>query len=320
MNTHERLGDRDTRRAIGPLFLAAAFLFALTPGQSSACACGCGVFEVGTASLFPNGKGATVHVEYDFGDQKHNWSGGSKAPAADNSDKEIRTNFYTVGAQYMFDRNWGVMAELPVWDRRFRTDDGMGGVATFNKTAVGDVRLMGVYSGFSQDMSTGVIFGVKLPTGDDKAANFDRDTQIGTGSTDLLLGAYHMGTLCKNTNLAYFVQGLWDRPVAYKGDYKPGQEFDGAAGVYYNGATLGHTKIKVAPMLQLIVSTRARDAGSEANPGDSGYTRVLLAPGLELDSEDWKLYGDVEVPIYEHVNGNQLVAPALLKVVLSRSF
>ena len=47
-----------------------------------------------------------------------------------------------------------------------------------------------MYTGFSKDMSKGLIFGVKLPTGDYTAANFDRDTQIGTGSTDSSSAAF----------------------------------------------------------------------------------------------------------------------------------
>ena len=49
---------------------------------------------------------------------------------------------------------------------------------------------MGMYTGFSNDMSKGIIFGVQLPTGNYTAPGFDRDTQIGTGSTDLILGAF----------------------------------------------------------------------------------------------------------------------------------
>ncbi len=39
--------------------------------------------------------------------QNKNWSGTSKAPAANNDDKDIRSNFYTAGVQYMFNRDWG---------------------------------------------------------------------------------------------------------------------------------------------------------------------------------------------------------------------
>jgi hypothetical protein len=33
-----------------------------------------------------------------------------------------------------------------------------------------------------------------------------------------------------------------------------------------------------------------------------------------------KVYADVEIPVYQRVNGNQLTAPALFKVVTSFTF
>ena len=93
-----------------------------------ACACGCGVFEVGTSAMFPNGAGGTVSFEYDFMDQNRNWHGNSSAPSADNNDKRIRTDFYTAGAQYMFNRDWGVDVKVPYWNRGFDTDVGAPGL------------------------------------------------------------------------------------------------------------------------------------------------------------------------------------------------
>ncbi len=316
-----RLRTSGALRALPKALITVSFALAFVPGTSWACACGCGVFEVGAGSFRPGGAGGTAYLEYDFSDQNRNWSGASRAPAGDNADKEIRTNFFTAGGQYMFNRSWGVMAEAPFWRRRFRTEDeATTEIGTFDQTALGDIRLMGVYSGFSPDMSSGVMFGVKFPTGPFHVAGFDRDTAIGSGSTDLLLGAYHQGNLCSSGHFSYFVQGLWDRPIAYQGDYRPGQEFDGAFGIYYNGIEMRQGSVRIAPVLQLIASARARDAGSEANPGDSGYSRLLLSPGIEFDTDEWKLYADVEFPIYEHVNGNQLVAPELFKIRLSRNF
>ena len=251
-------------------------------------------------------------------DQNRNWSGTSGAPAANNSDKGLRTDFMTAGVEYMFNHDWGVMAEIPFDDRKFATDDG-NGVQSFQHAALGDVRLRGVYTGFSDDMSTGVEFGVKLPTGDYKYANFDRDTEIGSGSTDLLLGAYHFGGLGENNSWVWFAQISWDQPLSSQGGYRPGAEIDSAAGIYYNGLTIGND-IKIAPVLQIIGSHRASDSGPQANPGDSGYNRLLLSPGVELDLQDWKLYADVEFPIYQEMTGNQLVAPALFKMILSYAF
>src|ERR1700690_3509062 len=86
---------------------------ALAPGVIHACACGCGVFDVATSSMFPTGQGGMAYLQYDYQDQNRNWNGTSQAPAANNDDKEIQTQFVTLGLQYMFNRNWGIKAEVP---------------------------------------------------------------------------------------------------------------------------------------------------------------------------------------------------------------
>lgn len=299
--------------------LAAFITLILAPSLALACACGCSVFGVGAGSILPTDTGGTAWVEYDFMNQNHNWSGTKSAPAADNSDKQIRTDFYTVGGQYMFKCGWGVMVEVPVWNRRFRTDDGSG-VQSFHTQSLGDVRLMGVYSGFSKDMSTGLILGLKLATGDFKADGFDRDTQVGTGSTDAIIGGYKVGSLAKDDSWTYFAKALWEVPFATQGGYKPGQTFDAAAGVSHHTMSLDDRRPRFTSSLQLILSERANDTGPASNPGDSGYNRLMISPGLEMDTAHWRLYGDVEVPIYQDVKGNQLVAPVLVKLVAGRSF
>ena len=63
------------------------------PGVVHACACGCGVFDVATSSMFPNGQGGMAWLQYDYQDQNRNWSGTPEALAANNDDKEIETHF-----------------------------------------------------------------------------------------------------------------------------------------------------------------------------------------------------------------------------------
>src|SRR5208282_5445051 len=79
----------------------------LAPSMVHACACGCGVFDVATSSMFPNGQGGMAWLQYDYQDQNRNWSGTSMAPAANNGDKEIKTDFVMFGLQYMFNDKWG---------------------------------------------------------------------------------------------------------------------------------------------------------------------------------------------------------------------
>src|ERR1700724_1666225 len=86
---------------------------ALAPTTGWACACGCDVFDVATSSMLPIGPGGMVYLNYDYQDQNQNWSGISSAPASHNDDKEIKTDFTSLGLQYFFNYQWGIQAELP---------------------------------------------------------------------------------------------------------------------------------------------------------------------------------------------------------------
>lgn len=312
------------------LLLSVLSAFLLTPSISWACACGCGVFDVGTGTMLPTGEGGTAWIEYNYMNQNQNWSGASSSDGTNNPDKQIRTNFFTAGTTYMFNRQWGAEGEIPFWDRKFKTqtdDPNPGDMQTFNHANIGDVRVKAIYSGLSDDMSTGLTFGLKLATGDFTYENFDRDTAIGSGSTDLLLGGYHMGDLSPLVGglaFSWFATAEWSHAFIVQQNYRPGDEFDAAIGSYYNGFDMGSAG-KFAPMLQIIGSIREHDIGMNSmqpinGVNQSGYQRLLLSPGIEYDYKDIKLYGDVEVPVYQYVNGNQLIAPVLFKFIVGYNF
>ena len=290
----------------------------LAPGVALACACGCGVFDVGTSSMFPSDAGGMVFLDYDYQNQNHNWSGNSSAPNANNDDKKIETHFVTLGVQYMFNRSWGAQVELPFANRTF---DSAGNAASLNWTGLGDIRLKGVYTGFADDLSSGVNFGVKLPTGSFShtmsLGDIDRDTQIGSGSTDILLGGFHRSRFGES-HWNWFVQAAFELPVLTQGDYRPGFEANAAAGIYCDGFSLAG--VNISPVAQLIGSWRDRNHGAAAASADSGYERVLLAPGIEFHLHPIKIYADVELPVLQNVNGNQLVAPVLFKLSVSYMF
>jgi len=298
---------------------------ALAPRAAWACACGCGVFDVATSSMFPQGPGGMAFLEYDFQDQDRNWSGTSKAPAANNPDKDIRTHFITAGLQYMFDSIWGIEVEVPYDVRHFETTGGASGNdrVALDWSGLGDIRVQGIYTGFSPDLSSGLTFGLKLPTGDfshnDAFGDIDRDTELGTGSTDVLLGGFHRQNLTHNHRWSWFGQMLLDVPVLIQDDYRPGVELDAAAGIYYKGWMI--RGIGITPVAQVIGSERTSDSGSSSShPVASGYQRVLLSPGLEFDVHPFRIYADVEVPVYQNFTGNQVAAPALFKLVVSYMF
>lgn len=347
---------RGFRRVRTRLALLACILFVLpfvffaTSTPAMACACGCSVFDVG-GGLLPqeDDHGGRIFTEWWHSDQNQNWIGSGKGPASANADKQVVTNWYTVGLQYMFNRDWGVMIRVPYVDRAFSTDTNFPAmpsmVQTFDSRSFGDVEITGMYTGFAADLSTGIMFGLKLPTGTFTANGLDRDTQIGSGSTDLILGAFHRGMITGDNAWQYFAQVRWQQPFAYQsaynpGDglvevYKPGFQVDAAAGVVYNNLynVLGFDKI--APLLQIIASHRQRDSGPAADPLNSGFDRLMISPGIEftkvideVNKRVFKFYVDVEIPIYYRTNAaindsgsqGQLIAPYLIKTVASYNF
>ena len=299
----------------------------LAPGLVHACACGCGVFDVATSSMFPSGTGGMAYLQYDFQDQDRNWNGTSQAPAANNGDRQIETDFFFAGLQYMFNSSWGLQLEVPYDYRTFRTvtsnpDVPNSTVTTINWGALGDIRLEGIYTGFFADQSAGVTFGLKLPTGDwtynNAYGDVDRDSEIGTGSTDILLGGFYRGNLDRNQKWDWFAQLQLDVPVLIQAQYRPGVELDTAAGIDYKGLSLG--RVKISPLAQVIFSERTSDSGAAADPDNTGYQRVLLSPGIEFHIHPVKIYADAEFPVYQNFTGNQLAAPVLFKVSLSYMF
>jgi len=315
----------------GRSLIAAVFVIAMAPALAFACACGCSIFDVGTPSLIPNGEGGTLWVEYDFMNQYINWHATQPSSAGNNTDKQIKTSFVTAGAQYMFNHDWGAMVTVPYTIRTFRTESGTNPdqINQYNHANFGDVRIWGMYTGLLEDMSLGILAGFKLPTGDHTYYNFDRDTSIGTGSTDLLLGAYKIGTFpakIGNINLTFrerpfswFTQVQYEYPFRSTGNYTPGKEFDGALGFFYDFGHFGPLK-ELAPMFTVLGAVRTHDMGVESNEPSSGYDRLLLAPGGEIRMFGLRLYTDVEFPAFIYANGNQLIAPYLVKSILSYDF
>ena len=260
-----------------------------------------------------------VFMEYDYQDQDRNWRGSSPASADNNGDKKIITNFLTLGYQHMFNRRWGVMGELPLASRYFKVaDEDTGDIMEFTHSGLGDIRLKGIYTGFSDDMSSGLTFGLKFPTGSYNYEHFDPDIQIGSGSTDILLGAYHLGQLAEGSAWYYFANTEADLPVIHYSGYTPGSEVDAAAGVYFSRWKIG--PIKIAPLAQVVGTHRWSDSGVQALSEDTGFSRVLIAPGVEFGTSQIRVYTDIGLRIYQYTTGNQLISSRLFKLNVSYHF
>jgi hypothetical protein len=82
-NARRRLLEQMENKNVFEMALFPALLaVVLAPGAALGCACGCGVFDVATSSMFPQGPGGMAFLDGDFSDQKHNWHGTSDAPSA----------------------------------------------------------------------------------------------------------------------------------------------------------------------------------------------------------------------------------------------
>jgi hypothetical protein len=333
-------------------FIAFVPLLGFTTTAARACACGCSVFDVG-GGLLPqeNDHGGRIFTEWWHTDQTQNFVGSSKASAGINLDKHLTTDWLTLGGMYMFNREWGVMARLPYANRNLTTDTGSpGGIQTFPSRDFGDMEVQAIYTGFFNDMSTGVTFGLKLPTGVYNAPGLDRDNQIGTGSTDLILGGFHRGMLSGDNAWQYFTQVRYQQPFLYRSaadpqgffdgnagvvqTYKPGYQVDGAAGVLYNNLYNVFGLDKITPLLQLIASHRDHDRGTGSDPLNTGFDRLMISPGVEftkvLDEANnrvFKFYVDMEFTTYYRANAannagteGQLLSPWMLKMVTSYNF
>ena len=302
-----------------------SLLLGFKPEKANACACGCGVFNVGTSALIPNCQGGIAFLQYDYINQDHNWHKEKQANASDNEDKEIKSQTVTAGMQYMFNRSWGAAVRVPYLTRSVKmseVDEDRGETMNhFSRVnSLGDIRVNGIYSGFSSDMSSGITFGLKLPTGQANAKGFDsRDLQIGTGSTDSILGAYHLGRIDNEGKLNWFAQANWQHAIITRNGYRVGDEISAASGISYNAGSVFAAK-KLVPILQFTGSRRAHDTGRNSEPSNSGYSHAYFAPALELTFGQFKTYADIEFPIYQNTRGNQLIPSRIYKLILGYSF
>jgi hypothetical protein len=340
---------------IASLAIASTSLTGLGATVAHACACGCSVFDVG-GGLLPqeNDHGGRVFFEYWFSNQTTNWIGAAKAPHNVNHDQNLNTSWYSVGFSYNFNRDWGVFMRIPTATRSLTTDTGPPpgglGVQRFNSNGLGDIEIDAMYTGFFKDMSTGVMVGLKLPTGVYTAPGLDRDNQIGTGSTDLIVSFFHRGMLSGDNAWQYFQQIRFQQPFLYQDaadpqgffdgnpgvvqSYKPGMQVDGAVGFLYNNWYNVFGFDKITPLGQVIISHRNHDNGTGSDPLNTGFDRVMLSPGIEVtkvldeaNNRVMKLYADIEIPVYYRANAannagtdGQLIAPYMVKVVASYNF
>lgn len=269
--------------------------------------------------------GGRLDLRYEFIDQDQPRTGTTDIGVGEirRHHDEVRTinrNFIAT-YDYTIDAYWGLAVTAPVVSRSHEHIHNHQGAAlddTWNFTRLSDVRVAGRYR-FSPDAGNyGLQFGLKLPTGEYNVANAngdvaERSLQPGSGTTDGILGGFYSGAFGNGTN--WFADVNLIAPLAERSGYKPGDRVGADFGISHPLSS------RLALLLQLNAHWKDRDAGSNAEPDDTGGTFVHLSPGVSVGIGDkTRLYGFVQLPLYQDVNGVQLVADWSIAAGLSRRF
>lgn len=300
--------------AISAIFV---FNFNVSPAKAS---CGGAFCSLNTDSGVQgswNKPGVRLDVRAEFIDLDQLRHGTDKVGPAGEVDEhdEVRTLNRNMLAtlDWNINQDWGLTLRAPFVDRAhkhiFNADDNAGGtnpeLEKWDFSGIGDIQALARYNFFSDGMSNaGIRFGLKLPTGSINKRNAEEDAertlQPGTGSTDTILGVYynqHHGAF------SWFVQGMWQQVVHERDNFKPGYKLGLDTGFSYQATP------DLNLLLQLNLQHKAKDSGANAEPADSGGRSINLSPGFSYRvAANTQIYGFVQKPIYQYVNGAQLTA------------
>ncbi len=317
----------------------AALCLSFLPISTWACAtCGCTV-NSDAAMGYAAGPGWRVNLEYTYIDQDQLRIGTRTAtpgevvnspsnPVLDGGEieKDTINRYLTLGVNYRPDANWSVNLLVPYVIRGHTTygtqqqpystaETAPGQISGARVSKLGDVKLLGNYQGLLSNHDFGLQLGVKLPTGQyGTAVNFDNgpntgspldaSLQAGTGSTDLIVGAYYYRAVAQD--VAIFANGQFQSAVAHKqsqpgNDFKPGNSETLSLGVRYEANP------NWIPQLQLNVLHKSPDQGALADTTDTIGTVAFISPGITIQVlRNLHAYGVAQLPVYSNLDGYQL--------------
>jgi len=296
---------------------AAVALLASISAPAVACStCGCNL----TADWLNQGITAdnqtTISIRYDYVPQTELRSGTgivdqSKLtfPNANEIERHTYNNYVTAAIDHSFGHNWAINVQVPYLDRPHKTVSPGDTDPSYSETnGLGDVRVSGRYQEFGGPGVTGIQFGLKLPTGG-ISQNFkagpsagqlaDPTLQVGQGTTNAIVGFYHLGTLARNFDYVVQVQG--DIALNAHAQYRPGNAATVSIGTHFLGWQ------GITPQLMFNLRLASRDSGANADTISTGGEQLYIAPGFSFKLvKRVSAFAIVQLPLYERVNGLQL--------------
>ena len=265
---------------------------------------------------------------------------GSNKVSADTAEDEVENlgtvnKRVTASADYTSDDHWGMALYVPYIMRRHEHNLGpyVGntprGYENFEANGLGDIKLIGRYQwphAESSPAEMGVKLGLKLNTGK-KDFVFEQSGEIpseptlqpGNGSTDLILGIFwHQAA--HGSDWSWFAQGTLQDSIKSRDDFTPGNQ------VNLDGGTSYSINSTLRALLQFNAQWNDKDSGpssslTSAGEASSGGHSVAMTPGLSYAvAPGTQLYGLVQLPLYQYVNGQQLTADSSFSLGLNHRF
>lgn len=314
-----------------------ALMLAL-PDNAAACAsCGCALSS-DAAMGYAASAGWRLSLEYDYINQDELRSGTrSVAGVPDGYELERGTlnRYLTAGLSYSPSSSWSFSVFAPYVIRShstygvFDATQPLPDASSSRSSSLGDLRLIGSYQGFLPAKNLGIQLGVKLPTGRyGTAIDFstgpaagtplDASLQPGTGSTDVILGAYYHQPITRYFEV--FVNGQFQSAVRHHldqpgNDYRPGNATTVSFGLRYEENPLW------VPQLQVNLVHKAHDQGALADLQSTAGTIAYVSPGVTARMfSSLHVFGFVQLPVYSNLYGYQLFPRYTVSVGASYGF
>jgi len=215
--------------------------------------------------------------------------------------------------EYGVDSNWSVIVRAPLVQRDHRhqlvDEEAVAGGESerWRFTEAGDAQTLvrRRFESRTHRATLAVFGGLKLPTGSFDEENTDdiraeRSLQPGTGTTDLVAGVagrYAFGMKNSLIGQVGFIEALGSRE-----HFEPGTRLNATVGWSHAVSR------KLGTVLQINAAHQDRDQGAQAEPEHSGSTTVDISPGITVGVGDRStLYAYAQIPLYQDVNGEQLM-------------
>jgi hypothetical protein len=282
----------------------------------------------------------------------------AQAAAINNAggDQEVEngtaTRFTTLGVMYAPNADWNFRFSLPYVDRSHSTYGSSPNpltpdlLSSASYAGLGDARFITSFQGILPTNNLGVQLGIKLPTGDYGGPNadgsgivghnpkpftsgpnslipspgnlVDTSLQLGTGSTDLIVGAYYYQAVSQDFDV--FVNGQFQAAVSHKldqtgADFRPGNLATVSFGTRYEANP------DIVPQLQVNITHKSHDQGALADVSGSAGTVVYLSPGATFNvGHGTNVYAFLQLPVYRNLQGIQLAPRYAASVGLTHAF